>query len=60
MFEKTEPQQQPWTSGGISRSRLMRLGLGGFPPMNGSTDALCQTGMAFFFSAHAVMAAVAS
>ena len=28
--------------------------------MNGSTDALCQTGMAFFFSAHALMAAVAS
>ena len=46
LSEKTEPQQQPWTSAGISRSRLTRLGLGGFPPMNGSTDASCQTGMA--------------
>ena len=42
---RVEPQQQPWTSAGISRSRLTMLGAFS-PPMNGSTDASCQTGMA--------------
>ena len=51
------PQQQPWTSAGIGRSGTI---LASFPPTNGSTDASCQTDGAFFFRAHALIAAVAS
>ena len=56
-FPPAEPQQQPWTSAGIGRSGTI---LASFPPTNGSTDASCQTDGAFFFRAHALIAAVAS
>ena len=55
MVPRLAPQQQPWTSGGISRSCTTRDGT-----RNRSTNAPCQTDGAFSFRAHALIAAVAS